>query len=212
MDGRPLTAKYIAGRRMAGGQDVGLEPRETYDLIRKVTGAPPKLASDNRLKGMDGVYLPRIDENAQPALPGIWINKQLSDHQRQLVMAHEAGHMIEDTAVGPRTMPIRGLEREVEPAYSTLNSGKQGRQPLFLPKDKGYSKEESPFELVAEAIRAYLLDPNYFKTVAPNTAAAIRAMVNSHPQLSKWIQFNSLGGIAALRGGMGSTPDDNSKQ
>jgi hypothetical protein len=193
---------------MAGGNDVGLEPRETYDLIEKVIGVPPKLASDNRLDGMSGVYLPRIDENGQPARHGIWINKELSDHQKQLAMAHEAGHMIEDSAVGPSNMPIRGLERELEPVYSTLNSGKQRRQPLFLPKDKGYSEEQSPFELVAEAIRAYLLDPNYFKTVAPDAAAAIRAMVNSHPQLSKWIQFNSMGGIAALRGGISGTPDD----
>ena len=78
----------------------------------------------------------------------------------------------------------------------------------MLPKDKGYSKPRVPFELVAEAIRAYLTNPNYFKTVAPNAAAAIRAMVNSHPELSKWIQFNSLGAIAALRGGIGGTPDD----
>jgi hypothetical protein len=32
---------------------------------------------------------------------------------------------------------------------------------------------------MAEAIRAYMADPNYLKTVAPKTAAAIRAAVNA---------------------------------
>jgi hypothetical protein len=46
---------------------------------------------------------------------------------------------------------------------------------------------------MAEAIRAYIQDPNYLKTVAPKTAAAIRKAVNGNPRLSKAIQFNSLG-------------------
>jgi hypothetical protein len=211
MDGRPLTAKYIAGRRTAGGKDVGLEPVDIHDLIVDAIGIPPDFESPEQLRGMSGVYLPRY-EDRRPVQPEIWINEQLKNEQKRLVMAHEAGHMIEDLAVGPKRMPIRGLKPELEPVYSTLNSGVEGRQPLLLPKDNGYSKRESPFELVAEAIRAYLTDPNYFKTVAPHAAAAIRAMVNSHPQLSKWIQFNSLGGIAALGGGIGGTPDDKSER
>jgi hypothetical protein len=54
-----------------------------------------------------------------------------------------------------------------------------------------------PKELMGEAIRAYLTDPNYIKTVAPRTAAAIRAAVNAHPELSKIIQFNAVVGIPA---------------
>ena len=53
---------------------------------------------------------------------------------------------------------------------------------------------------MAEAIRAYLADPNYLKTVAPKTAAAIREAVNSHPILSKIIQFNTMVGPAAMIG------------
>jgi hypothetical protein len=204
--GRPLIARYIAGRRMTGGNDVGLEPRETYNLIRKIIGTPPELVPNDALQGAYGLYLPRRDDKGLPSRPEVWLNELLSDLQMQRVMAHEAGHMIEDFAVGPRRMPIRGLKQELEPVYSTLNSGVEERQPLLLPKDMKYSKSESPFELVAEAIRAYLTNPNYLKTVAPNTAASIRAMVNSHPQLSKWIQFNSLGGLAALRGGTAGTP------
>ena len=46
-----------------------------------------------------------------------------------------------------------------------------------------------------------MTDPNYLKTVAPKTAAAIRAAVNGNPRLSKIIQFNSLAG-AAVGGGL----------
>jgi hypothetical protein len=53
---------------------------------------------------------------------------------------------------------------------------------------------------MAEAIRAYLADPNYIKTVAPKTAAAIREAVNSNPRLSKILQFNTIAGLAAKNG------------
>ena len=45
-----------------------------------------------------------------------------------------------------------------------------------------------------------MADPSYLKTVAPKTAAAIREAVNSHPILSKIIQFNTLAGLAAMNG------------
>jgi hypothetical protein len=47
-------------------------------------------------------------------------------------------------------------------------------------------------ELIAEGLRAYMTNPNYFKSVAPNAAAKIRAAVNANPHLKKVIQFNSL--------------------
>lgn len=64
-------------------------------------------------------------------------------------------------------------------------------------------------ELMAEAIHAYRVDPNYVKTIAPKTAAAIRAAVNPNPLLNPHIQFNSLApaagagllGAGALIGG-----------
>ena len=40
-------------------------------------------------------------------------------------------------------------------------------------------------EYVAEAIRAYMADPNYIKTVAPKTAARIREFVNSNPDWTR---------------------------
>ena len=56
---------------------------------------------------------------------------------------------------------------------------------------------------MAEAIRAYMADPNYLKTVAPEVAARIRAAVNTDPILSPHIQFNSLAGLLAAGAGGG---------
>jgi hypothetical protein len=53
---------------------------------------------------------------------------------------------------------------------------------------------------MTEAVRTYVVNPNWIKTMAPRTAARIREWVNTHPELSKIIQFNSLvagsGGLA----------------
>lgn len=43
---------------------------------------------------------------------------------------------------------------------------------------------------MAEAIRVYLINPNYIKSIAPELAERIRRAVNTHPDLSKHIQFN----------------------
>jgi hypothetical protein len=107
--------------------------------------------------------------------------------------------MIEDLAAGLRGLPIKGLKPELENLYGTLTPVEGLGRPS-RPQDFGYSNVEARHELAAEAIRAYLMNTNFLKTAAPKTAAAIRAMVNSHPTLSKLIQFNALGGLAVLGG------------
>jgi hypothetical protein len=119
-----------------------------------------------------------------------------------MVYAHELGHVI-NRIVG--RISTKGLEGELEAVYNSLNN--PNRTPGGLdaaswarpvsPQALGYKGDEIPREYIVEAIRAYLTDPNYLKTVAPNTAAAIRAAVNPHPTLSKVIQFNTIAGLAA---------------
>ncbi len=58
------------------------------------------------------------------------------------------------------------------------------------PESFGCHGREAEAELMAEAFRAYMLNPNYMKTVAPDTAARIRNAVNPHPRLKYVIQFN----------------------
>jgi hypothetical protein len=207
IEGRPLRAKYIAGRRVAGGEDVRLTPVEIWDLVKRAIGRPPKEYAERTMKGESGFYGQAYDEQGNLVRRRVAINRELEPEQKRYVLAHETGHMAHDLANGMSLSFIQELERELKPVYSTLNTGREGRQPPFLPQNRGYSDSEAPFELVAEFIRAYLTNPNYAKTVAPNAAAKLRALVNSHPQLSKLIQFNTLGGLAVL-GGELADPDD----
>jgi hypothetical protein len=68
---------------------------------------------------------------------------------------------------------------------------------------------------MAEAVRAYLTDPNYLKTVAPGAAARIRAAWNSNPQLARIMHFNDIAPLALMGLGglglLGSRPDTSSK-
>lgn len=120
---------------------------------------------------------------------------ELDPQQREIWNAHRLGHIIDQLA-GP--ISVIGLEEELQGIYNTLNNpdrADDGRNAasaakLFGPQDRGLTGEAVAREYIAEAIRAYLTDPNYIKSVAPNTAAAIRAAVNPNPSLNRMIQFN----------------------
>jgi len=84
------------------------------------------------------------------------------------------------------------MRSELERVYSAGATGEHRTSNLVKPEDFGYEPQDVPGELQAEGVRAYQSNPNYFKTVAPNAASAIRAAVNSHPTLSKIIQFNTI--------------------
>lgn len=85
----------------------------------------------------------------------------------------------------------------------------------MTPQSIGYKGDDVPREFMAEAIRAYMADLNYIKSVAPRTAKAIRRAVNQNPALNRSIQFNTLPWGAALPGAltalMGASPLDEEK-
>jgi hypothetical protein len=208
IEGRPLGAEYIAGRRVAGGADEALTPAEINAMVKEAIGRGPRYKSDLQMNGDSGRYIVTYDAQDNPVRRKMWINRELIPKQKKLTVGHETGHMVEELGAGEKGMSIEGLERELEGVYSTLNTGTERASRHTLPRHHGYSDEEAPYELMAEALRAYMSSPNYFKTVAPNAAAAIRAFVNSHPQLSKLIQFNSLGGLVVGGRAIGGTPGD----
>jgi hypothetical protein len=140
-----------------------------------------------------------------------------------LVAAHELSHGINDLAgefVGlnkPNMIPVpKGAVGELKAVYNDLNNSylakARAQNPDVDPTKVywgtgvtpentfGYTKTAAPAEYMAEVVRAYLANPDYLKTVAPKTAAAVREAVNSHLSLSKIIQFNTIGGLAAVNG------------
>lgn len=192
IDGDPITARYVAGRRRLGGGDESISPSDRVymagELVDKVIAAPAK-----DLPGVAGV----LQRQAGPDGPQTVIKYRdnLAPGQAARVISHESGHAIDEAA---GQIDTRGLSQELKQVFHDLATGMQGRQKLRTePQHLGYNAEEVPRELMAEAIRGYMTDPNYLKSVAPKSAQRIRDFVNTHPRLSKIIQFNALAGITA---------------
>lgn len=195
IDGRPLGGRYVVGRADASGLDVAL-PREALDEIAKArTGSAIRTAAPGSSELGRDVGRTVFRRDGRP--DRVVVSGALTDAQTPRVAAHEIAHVIDQTA---GKIPIDGLHDELRLIYNDLNNP-QNYGKKFGPEQSRYAKSDVPRELMAEAIRAYMADPNYIKTVAPKTAARIRAHVNAHPKLKDTIQFNSGGALPlAARG------------
>ncbi|MCP1550906.1 monoamine oxidase [Methylorubrum zatmanii] len=127
------------------------------------------------------------------------------------MLRHETGHAIDDIAgefVGARrinAIPQGSAKRELTALYnenndpifrgamasrgdipeqvaSVLAQGSDRRN--FTSKAAGYTDAEAPPELMAEALSAYMADPNAVMTGYLKTAACIREAVSEHPDLA----------------------------
>jgi hypothetical protein len=211
IEGRPLVAERIVGRRTLGGGDEALTPAQLEPVAAAGIGRHPESVAAREIRGNAGNFAVRFDAAGNPIYE-ILIDRGLIPAQKDRVLAHELGHALDYFAGHARGIPQEGIKTELRGVYNTGVTGQERTRNLTGPQHQGYAGEKMDRELMAEAIRAYMTDPNYFKTVAPNAAAAIRAAVNSHPQLSRLIQFNNLGGLApagaAIGAAMGTAPDD----
>jgi hypothetical protein len=188
IDGRPLIGAHISGRQVVRGGDEAISPAE-YDAISEGSiGAIPKASAAGALpRGAAGAY--REIRGADGPERSIAFLKSLNPSAAEKVVAHELGHALDEMS---GRIPTAGLNAELRQIYNTLNTGRERTTGLTGPKHIGYGEEEVPRELMAEAIRAYMTDPNYIKTVAPKTAGRIREYVNSNPRLNQTIQFNGV--------------------
>jgi hypothetical protein len=197
IDGRPLGAGPIAGRRVVGGVDEALGSAHALDTATAL-GVPIQASRADALpRGAVGtlswlksrwepgtVPMPHADATIRHA-------QGLDAAGAQRVISHEVGHLIDRVA---GTIKQDGLSAELGRLYSELNTrGWVSKwQKGSKPQDFEYVGDDVKRELMAEAIHAYRTNPNYIKTIAPKTAAAIRAAVNPNPLLNRHIQFNSL--------------------
>lgn len=132
----------------------------------------------------------------------------------QAVFAHLLGHILDYRAGAPsvadsgsatREISQRDIEDQLRYIYNDLNndainaarrdnpdvrSTDRVEYNGFGPEQRGCFGSDARAELMAEAFRAYLQDPNYIKTVAPQVATRIRQAVNANPELNQVIQFN----------------------
>jgi hypothetical protein len=215
IEGRPLTAKFVAGRRFSGEPDQPLLPEDIKGAIEEA-GIPLRELRDERpdladlmAKALRGVF--RQWSWQDGTLGGdIVMNTGPKAKDRNFVMAHEFAHGIDHFA-GNITKTLTPDEiAELRAVYGNLRYRPKKDGPKVQPEHSGYKPEDVNYELVAEGLRAYMIDPNYFKTVAPKSAAKFRAFVNISPYLRDAIQFNSL--LAAGLIGAGARSQDRDDQ
>ncbi len=209
IDGDPITARYVVGRRVVGGDDQAFPPAQLNALAEATTGRGPSVRPPREM-GQDAgrVVLTRHGRIPQE----VQIRRNLTPDQTSKVLAHELGHVIDELA---GQIPSKGLADELTRVYNDLNRqdwrfARQERTGVPVapkyrarPEDFGYARRDIAREYAAEAIRAYMVDPNYIKTVAPKTAEAIRKTFKPNPslrdilQFNTWLPFTVLGGWAA---------------
>ena len=206
-EGVLLTAENVAGRREVSSTDTfpdrGVDPAAIESIAKNIRGADV-LGVAQKTLGRDviGAY--------DPVTGNIRYSQSLTPGQQDVVIPHEVAHLIDHVA---GTIPTKGLvNKELTALYDALNNPqvKTPSQPFWRPQNDRYTGENVHRELMAEAIRAYMQDPNYLKTAAPDTAKVIRDAVNSNPRLNRWIQFNTAAGLAtgsAAALGSGGQPE-----
>ena len=188
IDGGELFGAHISGRRMVGGPDEAISPAQ-YDAISEgsIGSTPEGVAANSLPRNSVGLYREMPTSTGRDR--SIEYLKTLSPPTADKVISHELGHAFDELS---GQIPTAGLNTELRQIYNTLNTGRERTTNLTGPQHLGYGGEEVPREYMAEAIRAYLTNPNYIKTVAPKTAARIREYVNANPRLSRTIQFNGV--------------------
>lgn len=210
-EGDPLVAPLIVGR-IDAGRDRTLSPRQMDNVINSFTRKRWERAdeSNDYLEEDLGVTYgdPRKKFPTQ-----VLINRHLRGRQAESIKAHEFGHVVRKvTQPEPRGLVYPPIPdkygNDAARAYHHLNTGKAHRenQKLYGPVDRDPDEKYPVEEIFAEAMRAYLTDPNAFKTLYPAMGEFVRKVVNRNPDLRKVIQFNSAAGAAALTG-YGATDD-----
>ncbi len=211
IEGRPLRANFIAGRRFADKPDVPLsadEIRQAIDQLPIRYAETPGIPIKGKVnEGVVGLYQ-GYPSGRGPA-GNMFVKSTLSPEDRDLTRAHEFGHVI-DHFTGILSKKLTDQEiAELRKVYTTLRAGP--RKTLYpQPEDFGYPENQVNRELVAEGVRAYLTNPNYFKMVAPRTAAKIREAASRKRSLKRVIQFNSLGAAGLV--GAGADDQDRNDQ
>jgi hypothetical protein len=195
---RPISpTALVFGRRNAGGIDEGLARGDEFGLANDLgAGTRFQARSGPLLRGAHGRYIGGES-------PTIVVDQLLPAPKQAMVAGHEIGHLLDDRvpmplSAGGSRIPTDGIKKELRSVYEPLNTPGNFKPGKGLqPKDFGYPAKEVDAEYMAEAIRAYMRDPNWIKTVAPDTAKRIREYVNSNPKLNQVVHFNALAPVGA---------------
>ncbi|MGI6854464.1 hypothetical protein [Mesorhizobium sp. 1B3] len=143
VDGRPLTAERVVGRRAVGGEDVPLPPSQ-YDAVTEATiGSRPEAVEARALpRGTVGAYRERYSPTGDPERD-IYVLKTLPPEKKDMVTAHEMGHMFDSLArewkSDPKANIPKGARSELNFVYNDLNN-----PDLNMARQRGVDFERTP--------------------------------------------------------------------
>jgi len=208
IDGRPLSAPYVAGRTGTTGMDAALQPEDVVAVGTRLTGQSPQVVprSGPFLKGDLGRYRSEVNADGE-RVRRIFYDQSLRGEAAENVIAHELGHAIDELAGGRGGIPLSGPVDDYGVMYHMLNdptwrrTNPKTRPGLrTTPETSGYRRPEVRAEQMAEGIRLYMQNPAYMKEHFPNAARRIREYVNGDPNLNRTIQFNEAGAPLGVDG------------
>lgn len=205
IEGRPLIADFTAGRRFAGKPDEPISPEDMQKAMLPLDISFTPMSPLAFPPGTTGYFM-RPDPRGKPKGGYIFVDNSRGLPAQEISMAHEFGHAIDHFAKYFSDNLTPEEIGELRLVYGTLRTSPKYLPLLRQPESFRYQPDKVNRELVAEGLRAYMANPNYFKTMAPKAAAKIRAVVNSNDRLKRVIQFNSL--LAAGLIGAGARNQD----
>ncbi len=222
IDGRPFNAdaRFVAGRRVVGDSEEALGPQELVAFGEAGTGRRVEAIAPSKIDGDVG----RVTVNRYTREPEqVYLSNKLSESEAEKVMGHESGHVINQILKElplPKGRPLqelkhvynRGNNTDLAMALSRGYDIEKFPRKVYkgvTPEAMGYKGAKVPGEYWAEAFRAYMASPGWFKSVAPEAAAIIRRHANNHPKLKDLIQFNSLAAATAPVGLLGYLAEQN---
>lgn len=95
IEGRPLVARTVVGRRMVGAPDEALPPERAFSLGESITGRQPATVAGQEIGGdarrLEVTRNPRSDAITDLQ---IYLNRSLGEALRTKVMGHEVSHAI----------------------------------------------------------------------------------------------------------------------
>jgi hypothetical protein len=181
IDGHPLDANYIAGRRTVGGPDESLSDKDAAWLTHFFEDHATEFLRRSWANPPDDLRLAKIDRNGR--------------NQKRFIKYRVLARMLDDMTRIPWDS---NLEEELRQIYNDLN-GKVGRGKVVprgqqtTPEDFGIKGGDSVYrEYFREAFRAAIQDENYLKTVAPKVTARLRKALRDNQLTRKWIRINSI--------------------